>query len=162
MAELLAPSRRALIVDRPLARDGGGGAGAAGSEDVEHRVMDMQAIDLPDASVDAVVCRFGYMLVPGSGARAPRDAPRAAARRAARVRDLGAREAEPLGDRFGPVLLERGLMEPPQPGEPGQFALGEPERIEELVRGAGFETVAHRGGRARVPMRRAGRSTAAS
>ena len=30
----------------------------------EHRVMDMQAIDLPDASVDAVVCRFGYMLVP--------------------------------------------------------------------------------------------------
>ncbi len=32
-------------------------------------------------------------------------------------------------------------MEPPQPGEPGQFALGEPDRIEELVRGAGFETV---------------------
>ena len=43
---------------------------------------------------------------------------------------------------FGPVLLERGLMEPPQPGEPGQFALGEPERIEELVREAGFEEVA--------------------
>ena len=42
---------------------------------------------------------------------------------------------------FGPVLVERGLMEPPQPGEPGQFALGEPARIEELVRAAGFEDV---------------------
>ena len=31
---------------------------------VEHRVMDMQAIDLGDAGVDAVVSRFGCMLVP--------------------------------------------------------------------------------------------------
>ena len=31
---------------------------------VEHRVLDMQAIDLPDASVDGVICRYGYMLVP--------------------------------------------------------------------------------------------------
>ena len=35
-----------------------------GIPDVEHRVMDMQAIDLPDSSVDGVVSRYGYMLVP--------------------------------------------------------------------------------------------------
>ena len=32
-------------------------------------------------------------------------------------------------------------MEPPVPGDPGQFTLGEPERIEELVRSAGFAEV---------------------
>ena len=35
-----------------------------GIPNAEHRSMDMQAIDLPDTSVDAVVSRFGYMLVP--------------------------------------------------------------------------------------------------
>ena len=109
---------------------------------VEHRVMDMQAIDLPDGSVDAVVCRFGYMLVPD---------PLRALRETRRVLRAGGRLAlatwavakrNPWATIFGPVLLERELMEPPQPGEPGQFALGEPERIEELAREAGFADVA--------------------
>ena len=47
----------------------------------------------------------------------------------------------PWATAYGPVLIERGLQEPPKPGEPGQFALGEPERIEELVKGAGFDEV---------------------
>ena len=34
-----------------------------GLGNVEHRVMDAEAMDLPDASVDGVVCRFGYMLM---------------------------------------------------------------------------------------------------
>jgi hypothetical protein len=38
-------------------------------------------------------------------------------------------------------LLERGLQEPPKPGEPGQFSLAEAALIEELVRAAGFQTV---------------------
>ena len=105
---------------------------------VEHRVMDMQAIDLGDASVDAVVSRFGYMLVPD---------PALALRATRRVLKPGGRLAfatwapakrNPWATAYGPVLIERGLQEPPKPGEPGQFALGEPERIEELVNGAGF------------------------
>jgi hypothetical protein len=40
------------------------------------------------------------------------------------------------------VLIERGLQEPPAPGEPGQFALSEPEQIADLVRSAGFAAVA--------------------
>lgn len=107
----------------------------------EHRVMDMQVIDLPDASVDAVVSRFGYMLVPdpacalGETRRVLKPgAPLAFATWAAAKRN-------PWATAYGPVLIERGLQEPPRPDEPGQFALSEPDRIEQLVRAAGFGQV---------------------
>jgi SAM-dependent methyltransferase len=107
----------------------------------EHRVMDMQVIDLPDASVDAVVSRFGYMLVPD---------PARALGETRRVLKPGAPLAfatwapakrNPWATAYGPVLIERRLQEPPQPDEPGQFALSEPDRIEQLVRAAGFDEV---------------------
>jgi hypothetical protein len=34
-----------------------------GSAGLEFRVIDAEAIDLPDGSVDAVACRMGYMLM---------------------------------------------------------------------------------------------------
>ncbi len=71
--------------------------GIAGAE---HRVMDMQAIELADASVDAVVSRFGYMLVPDAGAGAPGDEAGAEAGWAARIRDLGAGAAKSMGHRL--------------------------------------------------------------
>ena len=79
--------------------------------------------------------RFGYMLVPDPALRAARDASRAP-RRAGRLAfaTWAPAKRNPWATAYGPVLIERGLLEPPQPGEPGQFALGEPERIEELVR----------------------------
>ena len=106
----------------------------------EYRVMDMQAIDLPDASVDAVVSRFGYMLVPD---------PALALCESRRVLRAGGRLAfatwapakrNPWATAYGPVLLERGLQEPPKPGEPGQFALSESGEITVLVREAGFDS----------------------
>ena len=106
---------------------------------VDHRVMDMQAIDLPDSSVDGVVSRYGYMLVPDAAL---------ALRETRRVLRPGGRlsfatwapaKENPWATAYGPVLIERGLLEPPRPDEPGQFSLGDPARIEELVRGAGFD-----------------------
>jgi hypothetical protein len=38
----------------------------------------------------------------------------------------------------GMTLVQRGHMPPPEPGAPGIFTLGMPERIRELVTGAGF------------------------
>ena len=111
---------------------------------VDHRVLDMQAIDLPDASFDGVVCRYGYMLVPD---------PALAMRETRRVLRPGGRLAlatwagakrNPWATRYGPVLIERGLQEPPKPGAPGQFALGEPEQIESLVRAAASRTYTSR------------------
>lgn len=113
-----------------------------GIANTEHRVLDLQALDLEDASVDAVVCRFGYMLVPDPGL---------ALRETRRVLRRGGRLAfatwapanrNPWATAYGPVLIERGLQEPPKPGEPGQFALSAPEEIEQLVRAAGFSEVA--------------------
>jgi SAM-dependent methyltransferase len=112
-----------------------------GIPNVEHRVVDMLATGLPDTSVDGVVCRFGYMLVPDPGV---------ALAETRRVLRPGGRLAfatwaparrNPWATAYGPVLLERGLQEPPQPGQPGQFGLGEPALVERLVRAAGFEEV---------------------
>jgi hypothetical protein len=36
------------------------------------------------------------------------------------------------------TLVQRGHMPPPEPGAPGIFALGDPDRIRDLVTGAGF------------------------
>ena len=108
---------------------------------VEHRVMDMQSIELADASVDGVVSRFGLMLVPDQ-ALALREARRVLrAGRALAFATWAPAARNPWATAFGPVLVERGLVEPPQPGAPGQFALGDPDRIEELVRDAGFASV---------------------
>jgi SAM-dependent methyltransferase len=112
-----------------------------GVANAEHRVMDMQQIDLPDASVDAVVSHFGYMLVPDR-ARALRET-----RRVLRAggplafATWAPANRNPWATAYGPVLIERGLQEPPKPGEPGQFALSTNEEIEPLVRDAGFSEV---------------------
>jgi hypothetical protein len=38
-------------------------------------------------------------------------------------------------------LIERGLTGPPAPGAPGPFALGDPERVRELLAQAGFAEI---------------------
>ena len=113
-----------------------------GIADVEHRVMDMQAIDLPDSSVDAVVSRYGYMLVPDAALamRETRRVLRSSGRLA--FATWAPANRNPWATAYGPVLIERGLIEPPRPDEPGQFSLGDPALIEDLVRGAGFDELA--------------------
>jgi ubiquinone/menaquinone biosynthesis C-methylase UbiE len=109
-----------------------------GLGNVEYRVLDAEHIDLDDSSIDRILCRFGYMLMAD---------PAAALGETRRVlRDDGrlcfavwtTPEENPWAFLSGVVLVERGHLPPPEPGDPGIFAMGDPERIRELVAGAGF------------------------
>ena len=111
---------------------------AQGVTGVEHRVLDAERMELGDDSVDAVVCRFGYMLMAE---------PLAALRETRRVLRDGGRlafavwstpERNPWAAVPGMTLVQRGHLPPPEPGAPGIFAMGEPGRVRELVTGAGF------------------------
>ncbi len=109
-----------------------------GLENVEHRVMDAERMDLDDDSVDGVLCRWGYMLM------ADWDAAMAETRRV--LRNGGRLSASVWGDPArnpwasipARVLIEHTGAPPPQPGQPGIFALADPDRLGEVIRGAGF------------------------
>jgi ubiquinone/menaquinone biosynthesis C-methylase UbiE len=108
--------------------------------EADHRVIDMQAIELPDESVDGVLCRWGYMLVedPVLAVRETRRVLRSGGRLACAV--WAAAERNPWVTAFGRSLVARGLMEPPAPGEPHMFAFGDETRFETLLR-TSFEDV---------------------
>jgi ubiquinone/menaquinone biosynthesis C-methylase UbiE len=117
------------------ARRIGDGLGLA---NVEYRVLDAERMDLDDDSVDAVVCRWGYMLMAD---------PAAALSESRRVlRDGGplafavwaSPERNPWASAPAMTLVQRGHLPPPEPGAPGIFAMADPDRIRALVTGAGF------------------------
>ena len=113
-------------------------AGELGLENVEFRVLDAESMDLDDNSVDGVVCRWGYMLMadPAAALAETRRVLRDGGRLSFSV--WAAPDRNPWASVAGMVLVERGHMPPPEPGAPGIFALADPERIRELVTGAGF------------------------
>ncbi|MDE3069607.1 MAG: methyltransferase domain-containing protein [Acidobacteriota bacterium] len=112
-----------------------------GLENVEHRVMGAEWIDLPVASVDAVLCRWGYMLMGdcASALRESRRVLRAGGRIALAVWD--SLERNPWSLIPGEVLRARGLAPEFDPAVPGPFALGDPAQLTGLLEGAGFQDV---------------------
>jgi SAM-dependent methyltransferase len=142
-ARLVAPDGKAIITDGAEAMVALAAARAdeLGIENVEVRAMEAEWIDLSAASVDGVLCRWGYMLVAD---------PEAALRETRRVLKPGGRvalaawdapERNPwmvLGRR---VAIERELVPPPEPGTPGPFSFAEPGRIQELLEGTGFDDI---------------------
>ncbi|HJR94327.1 MAG TPA: methyltransferase domain-containing protein [Gaiellaceae bacterium] len=113
-------------------------AAELGLGNVEHRVLDAEEIALEADSVDGVLCRFGYMLMP--------DPPTALAetrrvlRRGGRVALAvwSAPEHNPWISIAGRILAELGLAPPPEPGAPGMFVLADENRLRGLLAGAGF------------------------
>jgi SAM-dependent methyltransferase len=104
----------------------------------EFRVMDGENMDLPDDSVDGVICKWGYMAMadPDAAMRETRRVLRDGGRVCFSV--WGSPEKNPWAVLPGGTLVERGHVPPPEPGDPGIFSLADPERLKSLVSGAGF------------------------
>jgi SAM-dependent methyltransferase len=114
-------------------------AAALGIRNVRFKQIDAsQPIDVEAASIDIVLCRWGYMLM---------DDPENALRETRRVLRPGGRvalaawtTADDNKWSWLPVelLVERGLVDPVEPGRGGQFAWGEEGIVTEQLEAAGF------------------------
>jgi SAM-dependent methyltransferase len=111
-----------------------------GLENVDYRVLDAERMDLPDASVDGVLCRYGYMLMadPAAALAETRRVLKPGGRLSFAV--VGAPDRNPWAAVPGRVLVELGHAPPPEPGAPGIFAMADEARTRELVTGAGFDS----------------------
>jgi SAM-dependent methyltransferase len=142
-AELVAPVGGAIISDQAEAMLAGARKRAAqlGLSNVEFQVINAEWIDLPVASVDVVLCRWGYMLMadPAAALGETRRVLRSGGRVALAVWD--SIEHNPWAHLPGLELRERGLAPSPEPGTPGPFALGRAEGVYELLQEAGFAEV---------------------
>ena len=114
---------------------------SSSSTNVEFRELDAEDLELEENSVDGVVCRWGYMLMPN---------PAIALGETRRVLRHGGRLAFSVwasGDRnpwisiAGRILVAHGHMPPPDPGEPGMFVLANKKELRALVEDAGFANV---------------------
>jgi SAM-dependent methyltransferase len=142
-AELVAPVGGAVISDQADGMLAGARERAAqlGLANVEFQAINAEWIDLPVASVDVVLCRWGYMLMadPAAALRDARRVLRSGGRIALAVWD--AIEHNPWAELPGLELRERGLTGWPPAGTPGPFALGRAEGVYELLEQAGFAEV---------------------
>ncbi|QDH69542.1 class I SAM-dependent methyltransferase [Marilutibacter alkalisoli] len=113
-------------------------AGELRLDNVECRVLDAEALDLPDGCVDGVACRWGYMLMadPGAALRETRRVLREGGRVACAV--FSGPERNPWAALPARILVECGHMPPPKPGDPGILALADRDRLRGLFTTAGF------------------------
>jgi ubiquinone/menaquinone biosynthesis C-methylase UbiE len=145
-AELVAPMGGVVISDQAEAMLEGARAraNALGLSNIEFQVLNAEWIDLPVASVDAVLCRWGYMLMadPAAALAETRRVLRPGGHVALAVWDT--LERNPWALLPTQELISRGITPPPDPAaepRPGPFALGEDWRVRELLEQAGFADV---------------------
>jgi SAM-dependent methyltransferase len=117
-------------------------AAAQGLTNVRFRQIDVEtAIDQPAASVDGVLCRWGFMLLAD---------PDTALRETRRVLKRGGRvafaawgppEDNPWSRLPARVAAEQGLAPLPDPGAPGQFAWAREGICQAVLENSGFEDI---------------------
>jgi len=142
-AELVTPGGALLSSDvsEAMLEIARGRAQQLGVDNVEFARLELEWIDLPTASVDAVLCRWGVMLVVD---------PDAALREIRRVLKPGRRVAVAVWDdpKLNPwatiptrAFVRLGFAEQPDPAGPGMFAMATPGRLQDALEGAGFVAV---------------------
>jgi SAM-dependent methyltransferase len=114
----------------------------AGLDNLEARVMDLEAIDFPDESFDAVTCRFGVMFCPE---------PLKAVSEVRRVLKPGAWFAFSVWDTpdkspgqtvISEALQRFGKAQPPVDFDaPGVYQLAPPGKLAALLRDAGYSEI---------------------
>jgi SAM-dependent methyltransferase len=139
-AALVGPQGRIISSDRSpaMVEVGRRRAAGLGLENVEHRVLDAEDLELPDASVDGAICRFGYMLMidPAQALHETRRVLRPGGRLVFAVWRQA--ERNPWVAVPNEMFIRRGVMPPPAPGTPGMFTLASDESLRELLGDAGF------------------------
>ena len=155
-AELVRPGGTLISTDGAEAMIEVARARAAqlGIDNVEFRQLELEWIDLTTASVDAVLVRWGIMLIvdPPAAAREIRRVLRPGGRAALAVWD--ARERNPWAMIPSQALIELGYAEPPDPSAPGPFSMAQDGRLAEVLEDTGFIDVEVARRQPRAPLRR--------
>ena len=145
-AARVAPSGSVVISDQADAMLAAARERAAelGITNVEFRQLNAEWIDMTTASVDGVLCRWGYMLMVD---------PETALRETRRVLKPGGRVALATWDKIDAnpwfalparELVERGIITPPAPSDahvPGPFAISDTAQLTDLLHRTGFTEV---------------------
>jgi ubiquinone/menaquinone biosynthesis C-methylase UbiE len=113
----------------------------SGLGNVETAVLDGEALDVPEASFDAVISRLGFIYFPDrQGAlRGMRRALKPGGRLAGIV--FSTPQANEFFSLPVSIIRRRAALPPSAPGQPGPFSLGEPGVIEAAYERAGFGAV---------------------
>jgi SAM-dependent methyltransferase len=142
-AELVAPGGTLICSDgaEAMLEVARSRAAEQGIPNVEFRQIELEWIDLPTADVDAVLCRWGIMLVVDSetAAREIRRVLKPGGRAALAVWDVP--ERNPWTTVASDALIALGFAEPPEPGGPGMFKLAADGVLSELLQNAGLVDV---------------------
>jgi SAM-dependent methyltransferase len=113
-----------------------------GVPNVSTRVLNAEQLDLSDEErFDAVLCRFGYMLM-ADQAQALRESARAVRPDGRLVLAVwGTGEENPWLSMILNAVMKHLGAPPPEPGMPGPFSLGEADRLRALIEGADLADV---------------------
>ncbi len=118
-------------------------AKSANIANLEAQVMDMEELDYPDESFDAVICRWGFMFAPDTvkAFAASRRVLKPGSRLTTATWDIPARNRWFASEVFQKELDPVSPPPPPDPSAPSPQRFMDPAHLERMVRDAGFDTV---------------------